>query len=174
MATHTQTLRSVAKEAVRNAPCGAAVSRKARRKLRCAPPPQVGQALLLGKVPEHWLAKSFPSLKPLGPYVREVIDRCDFFARWLAAGPPVAFWLPAFFFTQAFLTGAKQNFARKYKVPIDIVDYDFAFRDGEGQCDARPDDGVLVHGARLCTCFACLRGPDASVRSAGSCLAAFG
>lgn len=33
---------------------------------------QVANAFLSARVPELWLTKSFPSLKPLGPYVREV------------------------------------------------------------------------------------------------------
>ena len=110
---------------------------------------QVGQCLTIGKVPDAWLAKSFPSLKPLGPYMKEVCDRCAFFQAWLDSGPPVVFWLPGFFFTQAFLTGAKQNFARKYTIPIDVVDYDFAFMDHPEDCMEAPADGVYVHGAPL-------------------------
>lgn len=60
----------------------------------------VGQALFNGKVPAMWLKRSFPSLKPLGPYVKEVIERCEFFQEWLNQGPPTVYWLSGFFFTQ--------------------------------------------------------------------------
>lgn len=103
----------------------------------------------MGKVPDHWLAKSFPSLKPLGPYIKEVLDRCAFFQSWVDDGPPPVFWLPGFFFTQAFLTGVKQNFARKYTIPIDIVDFDFRFKDQEDDCQEAPGDGCYCYGAHL-------------------------
>lgn len=101
------------------------------------------------QVPELWLSRSFPSNKPLGAYVREVEQRCEAFSSWLSAGPPVVFWISGFFFTQAFLTGAKQNFARRHRVPIDLVDFDFEVRDDPAQCTQRPDDGLLVRGMFL-------------------------
>jgi dynein heavy chain, axonemal len=88
-------------------------------------------------------------LKPLGPYIKEVLERCEFFQKWLDSGPPTVFWLPGFFFTQAFLTGAKQNFARKYKIPIDIIDFDFAFKDHPEDCIDPPEDGVFVQGVLI-------------------------
>ncbi|GAX82307.1 hypothetical protein CEUSTIGMA_g9736.t1 [Chlamydomonas eustigma] len=110
---------------------------------------KVGTALQGGKVPELWLSRSFPSNKPLGAYIREVGQRCEAFSSWLDHGPPTVFWLSGFFFTQAFLTGAKQNFARKHKIPIDLIDFEYEMRDEEGQCNEKPEDGVLVKGIFL-------------------------
>ena len=62
----------------------------------------IGGALFDGKVPDAWLKKSFPSLKPLGAYMKEVHDRVAFFQSWVDDGQPVKFWLSGFFFTQAF------------------------------------------------------------------------
>jgi len=107
---------------------------------------QVGQSLFNGKVPAMWLKRSFPSLKPLGSYVKELLERCEFFVGWIKHGPPVVFWLPGFFFTQAFLTASKQNFARKFKVEIDKIDFDFETMDEAEDYDVRPDDGVYCTG----------------------------
>jgi len=109
----------------------------------------VAYAFLSARVPELWLSRSFPSLKPLGPYIHEVIERCNFFAGWLAKGTPTVFWISGFFFTQAFLTGAKQNFARKYLIPIDLIDFDYEVKDKPGDCDQPHEDGVLINGLFL-------------------------
>ena len=61
---------------------------------------RVAHALSAGKVPELWLGKSFPSLKPLGSYVKELLERVAFFDGWLHAGPPTVYWISGFFFTQ--------------------------------------------------------------------------
>jgi len=116
---------------------------------------RVASALSSGRVPEAWLVKSFPSLKPLGPYVHEVGERCAEFAAWLSDGPPIVFWISGFFFTQAFLTGARQNYARKHKIPIDLISFDYAVHGDGGVANdgaarhERPEDGVLVRGMFL-------------------------
>ncbi|CAG9464833.1 unnamed protein product [Pedinophyceae sp. YPF-701] len=107
---------------------------------------EVGTALYVGKVPAVWLKHSFPSLKPLGPYIKELLDRCKFFQDWIDHGAPKVFWISGFFFTQAFLTGSKQNFARKFTIPIDEVDFDFEVMDRPGDCEEPPADGVYCDG----------------------------
>lgn len=62
---------------------------------------QVGRALYDGKVPALWLKKSFASLKPLGPYIKELLERVRFFQSWVDDGAPTVFWISGFFFTQA-------------------------------------------------------------------------
>ncbi|KAK3235324.1 hypothetical protein CYMTET_54467 [Cymbomonas tetramitiformis] len=116
---------------------------------------KIGTALIVGKVAAKWLAKSFPSLKPLGSYIKELLERVQFFNGWLNSGPPVVFWLCGFFFTQAFMTGAKQNFARRHKIAIDLIDFDFEMKDSTQDCQVAPDDGVYVEGMFLEGCRWC-------------------
>merc|ERR1712070_446293 len=94
--------------------------------------------------PDMWAAKSYPSLKPLGSYIADLLTRLEFFQGWIDKGQPVVSWMPGFFFIQAFMTGSKQNFARKYTISIDTIDFDFEFMSGTP--GKKPDDGVFLHG----------------------------
>ena len=100
-----------------------------------------------GKVPKAWADVSYPSLKPLGSYISDLKQRLDFFKKWLHHGSPVIFEISRFFFTQSFLTGALQNYARKYTIPIDEVQCNFEIVPTENP--EKPDDGVLIRGMFL-------------------------
>lgn len=104
-----------------------------------------------GRVPEMWLKKSFPSLKTLGGYTKDLLERLEWFQQWYDNNIPDIMWITRFFFTQGFLTGAKQNYARKYNIAIDLLDYDFEVVEDEENAKP-PEDGINVVGMYIEGC----------------------
>lgn len=108
-------------------------------------------ALFDGRVPPAWEAVAYPSLKPLGPWVADLLDRCAYISGWIATGPPHVQWLSAVFFPQALLTAVLQNHARQHGLPIDSLSFSFAYLPDKAWADitASPPQGVYVRGMYL-------------------------
>lgn len=99
------------------------------------------------KVPKNWSDQAYPSLKPLGSWVKDLILRVEFISSWLTQGPRPSFWLSAFFFPQGFMTAALQMYARKTKTPIDTLKFRTeVLPKTHHQIKEMPSKGVYVHG----------------------------
>lgn len=86
----------------------------------------LAKQILISKIPTNWeKASAYPSLKPLSSFVNDFLERIEFFQQWLNNGKPASFWISGFSFVHGFLTGATQNYARKHKISIDKIDFDF-------------------------------------------------
>ncbi|XP_025190774.1 dynein heavy chain 7, axonemal [Melanaphis sacchari] len=109
-------------------------------------------SLSTGKLPVFWLKFSYPSLKSLGGYITDFIERLNFLQIWYDEGIPDKVWLSGFFFTQAFLTGVLQNFARRYAVPIYQLCFDFQVQHSDTVNELTVDGvycyGLFIDGAR--------------------------
>jgi dynein heavy chain len=117
----------------------------------------MGNSMVLSLVPAMWAKVSYPSLKPLGSWVNDLLKRLEFLGTWMNnKKAPTLYWISGFFFTQAFITGTLQNYARKCKVPIDTVAFDFrvlkademALADTVGAEDGAFTYGLFIDGAR--------------------------
>ncbi|KAI3387241.1 hypothetical protein SNEBB_002654 [Seison nebaliae] len=109
---------------------------------------ELAQTLVIGKIPNMWAQRSYPSLKPLGSYVLDLVARLNFFQKWFENEPPVTYWISGFYFTQAFLTGVRQNYARSEKIPIDRLTFQFQTLKSFTMSD-KPKYGAYVNGLFL-------------------------
>jgi dynein heavy chain len=114
---------------------------------------KVSDSLFNNLVPEMWAAVAYPSLMPLANWITDLLARCAFIQKWIDEGTPLCFWISGFFFPQAFLTGALQNYARKTSKPIDAISFSFkVMKDTVEDIKERPENGIYVYGLFLQGC----------------------
>ena len=110
------------------------------------------EALYLEKIPPAWEKKSYPTLRSLGPWVMDVLQRCTQLADWTGdlAVPKVS-WFPGFFNPQSFLTAVMQTTARRNEWPLDktVVQTDVTKKRDVDEIDAPSRDGAFISGNML-------------------------
>jgi dynein heavy chain len=105
------------------------------------------------KVPDVWVNVAYPSLKPLLAWCTDLVQRLNFLQEWIDTGTPKAFWISGFFFPQAFVTGSRQNYARKMRLAIDTISFDYLAKDtfdpDGSDIQQGPTDGCYIYGLFL-------------------------
>ena len=116
----------------------------------------MGQSIFINAVPGVWEKKAYPSMKPYLNWCDDLFQRLQFVHDWVEHGIPPCFWISGFYFPQGFLTAILQNYARKYRYPIDTISFDFILHDVErSSLSTKPADGAYVWG--LCSRSSCTR-----------------
>lgn len=106
-------------------------------------------ALNEGRVPKSWLG-CYSSLKPLGSWVPDLVERIGQLMFWAYEGIPKVFWLGGLTFPTSFLTAALQASARKNMVSVDVLSFDFVVQSGdESSMTAAPKEGNYFKGMSL-------------------------
>ncbi|CAK9808028.1 Dynein axonemal heavy chain 2 [Anthophora quadrimaculata] len=103
-----------------------------------------------GRVPAAWLT-AYPSLKLLGAWTRDLVNRIEHFTEWAqTAHPPLLFWLAAYTFPTGFLTAVLQISARLWNVSIDTLSWEFTvFTVDDSTIIEPPADGVYIRSIFL-------------------------
>jgi dynein heavy chain len=107
-------------------------------------------SLMNSQVPAIWHKISYPSLKPLGSWMRDLNRRVAFMSNWLMNGNPACYWISGFFYPQSFITGVLQTHSRRYSLSIDSLSFSFSVLDRDAEeINKGPYDGVYVYGLYL-------------------------
>jgi len=109
------------------------------------------ECLFTNTVPPAW-QQVYPSLKPLGSWVRDLVERITQLRKWGEDEPPKVFKLSGFTFPIGFLTAVLQTSARKAgSVAIDTLSFDFIVQQShsEQSITMRPKEGVYISGLYL-------------------------
>lgn len=110
---------------------------------------KIATSLHDNQVPLAWGPNvGFLSLKPLASWIIDLNERCTFLQNWLDKGAPPTFWISGFFFPQAFFTATLQNYARKMKIAIDELSFEYKIYDEieYHEVTEKPEDGSFCYG----------------------------
>eukprot|EP00744_Colponema_vietnamica_P003537 GILI01005410.1.p1 GENE.GILI01005410.1~~GILI01005410.1.p1 ORF type:complete len:384 (+),score=105.02 GILI01005410.1:124-1152(+) len=106
------------------------------------------EALFIDKVPDVWTKIAYPSLKPLGSWVFDLVRRVQQLQEWSAdLNLPKVVWISGLFNPQAFLTAVMQVTARKSEWPLDkMVLQTEVTKKTEQETKTAPREGAYISG----------------------------
>jgi dynein heavy chain len=106
-------------------------------------------SLVQNKVPTVWNG-TYPSLKNLGSWIPDLIERISFFKNWIDDKLPKVWWLPALTYPTGFLTAILQVTARNKGISVDSLTYEsVVLKQQSNDIDNYPLDGVYISGLFL-------------------------
>jgi dynein heavy chain len=106
-------------------------------------------ALQMNRVPGTWEKVAYASLKPLGDWFSNLLERCAQLSSWaLDLRTPKSLWLSGLFNPMAFVTAVMQVTARAKQFPLDQVTTitDVTKFLAVDEIEAPPEDGAYIHG----------------------------
>ena len=112
------------------------------------------KAMATDAVPASWRNLAYPSLRPLGSWLQNMLMRTQQLVEWTAElGVPKVVWLSGLFNPQSFLTAVMQTTARRNDWPLDktVILTEVTKRQPD-QVDAPSRDGAFIHGLTLEGC----------------------
>lgn len=86
---------------------------------------QMIDRIAYNQVPDIWAKNGFLSLKPLGAYFEELLERVAFMRKWGDGSPIPCFWLSGLFFPQGFITALLQARSRALRASIDSLRFQY-------------------------------------------------
>lgn len=112
------------------------------------------KSLATDLVPASWRKLAYPSLRPLGSWLQNLLMRVQQLSEWTAdLGVPKVVWLSGLFNPQSFLTAVMQTTARRNDWPLDkTVILTEVTKKQPDQIDAPSRDGAFIHGLTLEGC----------------------
>ncbi|CAM9828576.1 unnamed protein product [Chrysoparadoxa australica] len=106
-------------------------------------------SLLSFRVPRAW-SFCYPSTKPLGSWMRDLVQRVQQVEQWAFTAMPKVFWLPGLTYPTGFLTALLQTCARKNGVAIDTLSWEFSvLQQMPAELTAAPKEGAYCEGLYL-------------------------
>lgn len=91
---------------------------------------EVFTAIKKSHMPQCWMTKSYPSVKPIGSYINDLLNRLDWLRKWDCNHPEV-FWLSAFFHPRKFIGFLQQKYASDWEVSLIDLTYDVNVLDAD-------------------------------------------